>query len=644
MTKQLQTLFYILTSFVAFGQANYSSNPTNEQLLNFLQTDGISIFNMVLVSGNRQNQIALLSNGVEDASLEIEEGLMFSTGDVAFEIENKNTTRNASISNTNYVDLDLLQIEPFAFYDPVIIEFFIELEPSINTLTFSYQFASEEYPDYVGSIYNDVFAIFFKEAEQENYQNIALISGSGSPTAVNFINGGVLGAASSLGVIVDLNQTENYLNNGHLNTGIINPAQQPGPFPIHIEYNGVTKKLSSKITNLNPTKTYQVKLAIADTADPNFDSGVIFSPITATNEEASLRLTKDGFFTQLSAENRAAINDVITYNFELTNTGDVPLFQLSFVDEMFPNETPFSEINVFSPGESYSFQLEYSINQDDINRGVTHNIAHVSARLVNQDELVFSSIDPTPLDENSRFKDENCMDCTSVLIPQEIQLALIKRGYLMQPNEASIVGSRINYEFDLFNLSNVDLFNVALNDPLPNLEIEEVMVDISANSSILNVALAGYSLIIEDIQRGEVVNQAEAFGFTWLGDEVEGLSDFEVALQNRPTVVPLNSCKLELYNAITPNNDGVNDFLFIEGVSCFPKNILRIFNRWGVEVFSTQNYNNQDAVFEGFSNARATIGNRQKLPDGVYYFVFQFENLEGKNETKKGSLYVTRGK
>ena len=643
MTKQFQALFLILTTFWAFGQANYTVNPSNEQLLNFLQTEGITVFDINLISGNRENQIALVSNALELAQLEIEEGLMFSTGDVSFDIENKNTIRNLSIENINYSDPDLLEIEPLAFYDPVILEFFIELSPSVNTLTFSYQFGSEEYPDYVGSIYNDVFAIFFKEVEQENYQNVALIENSGNATAVNFINGGVLGAASTQGQPVDLTQTENYLNNGHLNTGAINPVQQPGPFPVHIEYNGITKKLTSKVTNLNSDKIYQVKFAIADTADPNFDSGVIFSPITATNEGASLSLTKDGAFSSLSAEQRAEVGDVITYNFELTNTGDVPVFQLSFEDEMFPDAAPFEESNVLSPGESISFQLNYLIDQDDINRGVVHNIAIVSSLLINQDDFIIVSTDPTPLDNNSPFKNENCMECTSVLIPRDIQLALIKRGYLELPNQTSVVGNRVIYEFDLFNLGNVDLFGVVINDPLPNIEVEEILIDISANTSVLIASYASYFLDIEDIQKGEVINQAEAFGFTWLGELAVAFSDFEVVVQNRPTVVPLNPCGLKMYNAITPNNDGVNDFFFIEGISCFPKNVLKIFNRWGVEVFSMNNYTNQGVVFEGISNGRVTIGNGQKLPDGVYYYVFQFENLEGNTETKKGSLYLTRG-
>lgn len=46
-------------------------------------------------------------------------------------------------------------------------------------------------------------------------------------------------------------------------------------------------------------------------------------------------------------------------------------------------------------------------------------------------------------------------------------------------------------------------------------------------------------------------------------------------------------------NAITPNADGLNDFLTVEGIEFFPENTVELYNRWGQRVFSAQNYSNQ---------------------------------------------------
>ena len=61
---------------------------------------------------------------------------------------------------------------------------------------------------------------------------------------------------------------------------------------------------------------------------------------------------------------------------------------------------------------------------------------------------------------------------------------------------------------------------------------------------------------------------------------------------------------LEIFNLVTPNGDGLNDFFEIRGVENFPNTFVRIYNRWGVLVFETENYENNaasDRVFKGFS-------------------------------------------
>ena len=64
-------------------------------------------------------------------------------------------------------------------------------------------------------------------------------------------------------------------------------------------------------------------------------------------------------------------------------------------------------------------------------------------------------------------------------------------------------------------------------------------------------------------------------------------------------------------NVLTPNNDGFNDTWFIKNIDLFPKNAVRIVSRWGDEVFSTNNYQN---------NWDGTYGNGL-LPAGTYYYI-----------------------
>jgi xyloglucan-specific exo-beta-1,4-glucanase len=55
---------------------------------------------------------------------------------------------------------------------------------------------------------------------------------------------------------------------------------------------------------------------------------------------------------------------------------------------------------------------------------------------------------------------------------------------------------------------------------------------------------------------------------------------------------------------------------------------VRVFNRWGKEVFASKNYNN---LWDGTSNG-------SPLPDGAYYFVIKTQNAG----TISGTVNIVR--
>lgn len=59
--------------------------------------------------------------------------------------------------------------------------------------------------------------------------------------------------------------------------------------------------------------------------------------------------------------------------------------------------------------------------------------------------------------------------------------------------------------------------------------------------------------------------------------------------------------ELEIYNAVSPNNDGKNDFFKIEYIEILePENTVTIYNRWGSKVFEVKNYSEANA-FRGLN-------------------------------------------
>lgn len=77
---------------------------------------------------------------------------------------------------------------------------------------------------------------------------------------------------------------------------------------------------------------------------------------------------------------------------------------------------------------------------------------------------------------------------------------------------------------------------------------------------------------------------------------------------------------------LSPNGDGTNDFLVIDGMEESPNNSLRIFNRYGQKVFEKINYTNE---FYGVANTGTLITNQASgLPEGVYFYLVTLNDLE----------------
>ncbi|MEH6682697.1 MAG: gliding motility-associated C-terminal domain-containing protein [Sediminicola sp.] len=107
-------------------------------------------------------------------------------------------------------------------------------------------------------------------------------------------------------------------------------------------------------------------------------------------------------------------------------------------------------------------------------------------------------------------------------------------------------------------------------------------------------------------------------------------------------LVELASDKIEVFNVVTPNGDGIHDVLKISGLENYPNNTLTIFNRWGVLVFVTKSYNTSGNVFDGTSNGRVTVEKDNKLPVGTYFYILDYEEKAGQMKSLTGYIYINR--
>ena len=138
---------------------------------------------------------------------------------------------------SNDPQLDAI-VAPDPTFDATVLEF--DLTTTASTINIRYVFASEEYNEYVGSSFNDVFAFFV------NGVNCARIGAE--PISVNTVNAGHNGAS-----FVD------------------NTAGGRA-----IEFDGLTVVLTCS-AQVTPNVPNRVKLAIADVSDPVWDAAVFIA-------------------------------------------------------------------------------------------------------------------------------------------------------------------------------------------------------------------------------------------------------------------------------------------------------------------------------------------------------------------------------
>lgn len=99
---------------------------------------------------------------------------------------------------------------------------------------------------------------------------------------------------------------------------------------------------------------------------------------------------------------------------------------------------------------------------------------------------------------------------------------------------------------------------------------------------------------------------------------------------------------VEVFNVITPNGDNVHDVLRIDGLENYPDNTVRIYNRWGVSVFTTKAYGTDGNVFDGTSQGRVTVSQDSQLPVGTYFYLIDYKEPNGNTKSLSGYLYINR--
>ncbi len=265
------TLFLLLfASCYSFGQLTVSraapNNSINYLVKNVLLGSGVTVSNITF-SGD-DTAIGYF-NGVS-SNIGLDSGMIL-TNCAVTDAPGPNNSPSTGFTWPKcgtYHDSDLAALIGDTYTDThssAILEF--DFIPYSDTVSFQYVFASEEYPEYVNTPYNDVFGFFVSGPGivgpySHNAENIALIPFTSTPVAINNVNCNL----NSNYYVCNWWDTTSY----PCMVGCPTLAMMP---TTTVQFDGFTTPLTATAV-VECGKQYHIKIAIANIGDCIYGSGV----------------------------------------------------------------------------------------------------------------------------------------------------------------------------------------------------------------------------------------------------------------------------------------------------------------------------------------------------------------------------------
>lgn len=235
---------------VAAAELTYDTSATAVQMANAIFGNGATVVGASYTGWNQSSAIYSNGDSLAPGATPSDTGVILSTGrarDFTNSSGQANQSTNTS-TNTPGVNNDP-QFNAEAgtnTYDAAILT--VDFIPTTSKFSIQFTYSSEEYPEYVNSIYNDLVGVWV------NGQFVDLAVGNGQSNIGN----------------VNANNNENlFVNNANDD--------------YNTEMDGFTVTLTLTL-NVNPNVVNTIRIGIADVGDSNYDSNLLIAGDSIQNE------------------------------------------------------------------------------------------------------------------------------------------------------------------------------------------------------------------------------------------------------------------------------------------------------------------------------------------------------------------------
>ncbi|MCH2021961.1 MAG: T9SS type A sorting domain-containing protein [Saprospiraceae bacterium] len=347
-------LYLVVCNININAQIIVSPNSNTSMLVNQFLGPGINLSGSPTKYCN-SNGTGIFTNG-HATSCPLDSGIILSTGYASFLDRPATFTASAGL-NYGMNDPDLYSLKAQSNTDICYLQF--NFIPDYDSLVFDYVFGSEEYLEWVGSVFNDVFGFFITGPNPlgGNYNNVnfAVVPTTSSIVSINSIN--------------NISNSSYYINN--YPTGSV-----PGVNDPNFTLDGYTTKMEIALSVVAGS-IYTIKMVVGDVSDPLWDSYVLLHS-KSFRSFSSINLPLDNF-----SFSGNKINDGILLEWEAAFGEGIEGFEL----EHSSNGITWERIGyIQSSGNSQTIQ-----KYDFVHQGISSNWNYYRLKILNgNNDYVYS--------------------------------------------------------------------------------------------------------------------------------------------------------------------------------------------------------------------------------------------------------------
>ena len=659
----LSIILFFLFSIPVDAQISLDCNDNADQLINYL-VDGVA-FDNATVSGFD------CSTGYfegDDLNIDIPSGIVMATGGLlggASSIVPDPTTFN-ELQGGPGIDADLTQQLQIVgatatnLNDLIIIEF--DFETTSDEIVFEYVFASLEYTGYTCSQFNDIFGFFLSGPGingpfSNNAINLALVpeneaqtSFTDSPVIINTINSGTpSGGDSTPCDDIDPNwQDYSVFFNG--NTGLD-----------QINFNGFTVPLIAT-ASVVPCETYHIKLAIADVADGALNSGVFLAENSFSSVGISVNQESEysPFIGNDSTLVEGCMNGEIVFELsDVINTNSVIDYVVSGTAESGLDYEDIGNQVIIPAGET-QVTIPIVPLYDGIAEGMEDLVVTTTISdgcTEEERDYTFNFVDRLELFVDIPSDTAFCPGDDAIVIdpyfsggifPIEAQWHY-EGGLFSNQEQLTILPENVGtYTFSAVDLCDsevsAEIFTYILEPEEPLIvsttfnDIEVCVDDQVTTEVYISGGIGAYDIewLLDGLLYSNSMNFDIATDFPFdynftidVSDDCSNEFSQEININVLDCFVP---------NVFTPNNDGVNDYWFVDLGDDVTNVRVHIYNRWGQMVYTSTHYELCDETTGDYCWDGKDMSDAESCPNGTYHYTVEL--LDGRNQ--KGSFNIFR--